>query len=158
MQLRIFTTGGTIDKVYFDAASEFMVGEPMIGGILDDANVTFDFEITELFRKDSLDINNEDRAAICKAVAADPAEYVLITHGTDSMAETARALQGIPDKTIILTGAMSPARFQRSDAVFNVGCAVGAMQALAPGVYVAMNGRVFLADRVWKNREKGRFE
>lgn len=158
MQLRIFTTGGTIDKLYFDAASEFVVGEPMIGGILDDANVTFDFTITELFRKDSLDITSEDRATIRNAVAADSARYVLITHGTDSMAETARALQGIPNKTIILTGAMSPRRFQKSDAVFNVGCAVGAMEALPPGVYVAMNGRVFPAESVRKNREKGRFE
>lgn len=158
MQLRIFTTGGTIDKVYFDAKSDYAVGEPVVGEILGEARVTFEFGITELFRKDSLDISELDRAAIREAVLADPARHVLITHGTDSMPETARALQGIPDKTIVLTGAMSPARFRNSDAVFNIGCAVGAMACLAPGVYVAMNGRLFSADEVRKNLDRGLFE
>lgn len=158
MQLRIFTTGGTIDKVYFDAKSEYSVGEPVVGSVLNDANAMIDFEVTELFRKDSLDITDEDRAAICEAVRADPAKQVLITHGTDSMPETAQALLGIPDKTIVLTGSMSPARFQKSDAVFNIGCAIGAVQCLPPGVYVVMNGQIFAADQVRKNREMGRFE
>lgn len=158
MQLRIFTTGGTIDKVYFDAKSEYTVGEPVVGGILHDANATFEFKVTELFRKDSLDIRDEDRAAIREAVQADSATKVLITHGTDSMSDTAQALLGIPGKTIVLTGAMSPARFQQSDAAFNIGCAIGAVQSLAPGVYVVMNGQVFAADQVRKNRDRGRFE
>lgn len=158
MRLRIFTTGGTIDKVYFDAKSEYEVGEPVVGRILQDAGVVFEFEITELLKKDSLDLDDADRAKIRRAVEADAAEHVLITHGTDTMAETARALLGIPDKTIVLTGSLSPARFQNSDAVFNVGCAVGAVQSLPHGVYVVMNGRVFAADRVRKNREANRFE
>lgn len=158
MKLRIFTTGGTIDKVYFDAKSEYEVGEAVIGRILHEAGVAIDFDITELLKKDSLDINDVDRAQIRAAVEADPAERILITHGTDTLAETGKALLGIPGKTIVLTGSLSPARFQNSDAVFNVGCAVGAVQSLPPGVYVAMNGRVFAADKVRKNREANRFE
>ena len=158
MQLRIFTTGGTIDKVYFDAKSEYEVGEPVVGRILHDAGVAFEFEITELLKKDSLDITAEDRAAIRAAVEADPAEHMLITHGTDTMPETGRALMGIPGKTIVLTGSLSPARFQSSDAVFNIGCALGALQSLEHGVYVVMNGRVFAADKVRKNRDANRFE
>lgn len=158
MTLRIFTTGGTIDKVYFDAKSEYEVGEPVVGRILHDAGVTFDFTVKELLKKDSLDLTDDDRAAIRAAVEADPAERILITHGTDTMPETGRALVGIPGKTIVLTGSLSPARFQSSDAVFNIGCAIGAVQSLPPGVYVAMNGRVFKADRVRKNRQANRFE
>lgn len=158
MSLKIFTTGGTMDKVYFDAKSEYEVGEPVVGRVLHEAGATLDFEITELMKKDSLEIDDADRQAIRAAVEADPAERVLITHGTDTMAETGRALIGIPGKTIVLTGSLSPARFQSSDAVFNVGCAVGAAQSLPPGVYIAMNGRIFAADKVRKNREKNRFE
>lgn len=158
MQLRIFTTGGTIDKVYFDAKSEYEVGEPVVGRILQDAGAGFEFTITELLKKDSLDLDDADRALIRKAVEGDPAKRILITHGTDTMPETGRALNGIPGKTIVLTGSLSPARFQSSDAVFNIGCAIGAVQSLPPGVYVVMNGRVFTADKVRKNREANRFE
>lgn len=158
MRLRVFTTGGTIDKVYFDAKSEYQIGEPMVTEILRETGVSFEFDVTELFRKDSLDITDADRAAIRAAVQADTASHVLITHGTDTMPETAQALAGIAGKTIVLTGALSPARFQKTDAVFNVGCAVAAAQALPHGVYIAMNGRLFEAGRVRKNRELGRFE
>ena len=158
MQLRIFTTGGTIDKVYFDAKSEYEVGEPVVGRILHEAGAGFDFEITELLKKDSLDLDDDDRATVRTAVEADPAEHVLITHGTDTMAETGKALMGIAGKTIVLTGSLSPARFQNSDAVFNIGCAIGAVQSLPHGVYVVMNGRVFPADKVRKNRNANRFE
>lgn len=158
MQLRIFTTGGTIDKVYFDAKSEYEVGEPVVGRILHDAGASFEFKVTELLKKDSLDLDDADRAAIRGAVEADPAERVLITHGTDTMPETGRTLMGIPGKTIVLTGSLSPARFQSSDAVFNIGCAIGAVQSLPHGVYVVMNGRVFAADKVRKNRDANRFE
>ena len=158
MSLKIFTTGGTMDKVYFDAKSEYEVGEPVVGRILNDAGATLEFDITELMKKDSLELTDADRKAIRAAVEADPAERVLITHGTDTMAETGRALMGIPGKTIVLTGSLSPARFQNSDAVFNVGCAVSAAQSLPPGVYIAMNGRIFAADKVRKNRSENRFE
>lgn len=158
MRIRIFTTGGTIDKVYFDAKSEYEVGEPVVGRILHDAGVAFDFDITELLKKDSLELTDDDRAAIRAAVEAESVERILITHGTDTMADTGRALMGIPGKTIVLTGSLNPARFQNSDAVFNVGCAVGALQSLPHGVYVAMNGQVFAADKVRKNRDANRFE
>ncbi len=158
MKIRIFTTGGTIDKVYFDAKSEYEVGEPVVGRILHDAGVTFDFELTELLKKDSLDLDDDDRRLIRDAVEKDPATRVLITHGTDTMPETAAFLQGIPGKTIVLTGSLSPARFQNSDAVFNVGCAVGALGVLPEGVYIVMNGQVFEAGKVRKNRAANRFE
>src|SRR5215469_811958 len=157
-KLRIFTTGGTIDKIYFDAKSEYEVGEPQIGDVLREMGVGFPFEITSLMRKDSLDLTDADRASIRDAVAQDPARHVLITHGTDTMTETAAALQGVAGKTIVLTGALSPARFRGSDAIFNIGGAVLAAQALAAGVYIVMNGRVFDARKVRKNRDKNRFE
>lgn len=157
-KLRIFTTGGTIDKIYFDAKSEYEVGEPQIGEILREMGVTFPFEITSLMRKDSLDMTTTDRELIRKAVQQCREQRILITHGTDSMTETAVALQDIPHKTMVLTGALNPARFRGSDAMFNIGGAVAAVQSLDPGVYIFMNGRVFQADKVRKNREKNRFE
>lgn len=157
-KLQIFTTGGTIDKVYFDARSEYEVGEPVVGRILHEAGVTFEFDIAELLKKDSLELNDDDREQVRAAVEACPLEHVLITHGTDTMAETGRKLMGIPGKTIVLTGSLNPARFQNSDAVFNIGCAIAAVQSLPPGVYVTMSGRVFAADKVRKNRELNRFE
>src|SRR5579859_3771552 len=138
-KLRIFTTGGTIDKIYFDAKSEYEVGEPQIGEILREMGVGFPFEITSLMRKDSLDMSDADRDAIRAAVAGDPATRVLITHGTDTMTETAKTLQGIPDKTVVLTGALNPARFRGSDAIFNIGGAVAAAQTLSAGIYIFMN-------------------
>ena len=157
-KLRIFTTGGTIDKIYFDAKSEYEVGDPQIGEILREMGVGFPFEITSLMRKDSLDLTDADREVIRAAVAADPAERVLITHGTDTMTETAKALQGISGKTIVLTGSLNPARFRGSDAIFNIGGAVAAAQTLGAGIFIFMSGRVFDALKVRKNRDKNRFE
>lgn len=156
--LRIFTTGGTIDKIYFDAQSEYEVGEPQIGEILRDMNVQLRFEITPLMRKDSLDLNAADRTLIRSAVTAAAEDRIVITHGTDTMTETAAALAGIPDKTIVLTGALNPARFRGSDAMFNIGGALAAAQIAPPGVYIYMNGRVFDARKVRKNRDRNRFE
>jgi L-asparaginase len=150
--------GGTIDKVYFDDLSNYTVGDPQVGLILATANVDIDFEVIEIARKDSLYVTDAERTALRDRIMADPRRHVLVTHGTDTMTETAGQLADIPDKTIVLTGAMSPARFAVSDAAFNVGCAVGAVQALPPGVYIAMNGRVFAAGTVRKNRQRGRFE
>lgn len=157
-KLRIFTTGGTIDKIYFDAKSEYEVGEPQIGDILREMGVQFPFEITSLMRKDSLDMTDTDRALIREAVQKDTATRVLITHGTDTMTDTAAALQGIGGKTVVLTGALNPAKFRGSDAIFNIGGAVAAAQSLPPGIYIFMNGRVFDARKVRKNRDKNRFE
>ncbi|MCR9199698.1 MAG: asparaginase domain-containing protein [Planctomycetaceae bacterium] len=158
MQIRIYSCGGTIDKVYFDARSDFTVGEPQIKIVFDDAIVAFDYDIESLMRKDSLEMTDEDRQLVRERVAADPARHILITHGTDTMANTAEALMGIPDKVIVLTGSMIPARFRVTDAVFNIGCAVGVLQSKPPGVYLAMNGRAFDAGNVRKNRAEQRFE
>lgn len=158
MKLRIITTGGTIDKLYFDAKSEYQVGEPQIAGILRDVGVAFEYQVSTLLRKDSLDMNDADRALIREAAVDCPETRIVITHGTDSMLDTARALAGIPDRTIVLTGALNPARFQGSDAMFNIGCAVAAAQTCPPGVYLAMNGRVWHPDEVRKNVDANRFE
>jgi L-asparaginase len=156
--LLIITTGGTIDKTYFDDKSDYQIGEPQISQILHAMHVAFEFEISALMRKDSLHIEDEDRNLIRDAVAASDARHVLITHGTDSMVETASVLKDIPEKTIVLTGALNPARFRDSDAIFNIGCAVGAVQSLPPGVYIAMNGTIWDPARVCKNRLENRFE
>jgi L-asparaginase len=157
-QLTIITTGGTIDKVYFDDKSDYQIGSPQIGDILTQLGVAFRFEVIPILRKDSLHVTDEDRALVRSTIEAQPHRHVLITHGTDTMVETAQVLKDIPGKVIVLTGALNPARFQGSDAVFNIGCAVGAVQTLPDGVYIAMNGRVWDPARVRKNREANRFE
>ncbi|MBW2492661.1 MAG: asparaginase [Deltaproteobacteria bacterium] len=158
MKIKIFTVGGTIDKVYFDRKSAYEVGEPRIGEILKEANVTFEYEISSILHKDSLDMTDEDRQLIFDKVASDQHRHILLTHGTDTMIQTAKKLQTIPDKVIVLTGAMAPARFKYSDAEFNIGCAVAAVQVLAPGVYIVMNGRIFDPDRIKKNLKQNWFE
>ena len=156
--IKILTTGGTIDKVYFDEKSTYEVGEPRIGEVLERSEVVFDYEIETLCQKDSLDLTEEDRRRIHDAIRNDGHRMFVVTHGTDTMAETARMLQGIPDKVIVLTGASQPARFRGSNAIFNIGCALAAVQTLSPGVYVAMNGRIFDADKVRKNPDTRQFE
>lgn len=157
-KLRVITTGGTIDKVYFDAKSSYEVGDPMVGELFKEAEVAFGFVVQELMRKDSLELTDADRAAIRAAIEAAPERHVIVTHGTDTMPETARALLGIRDKVVVLTGALYPARFRWTDAIFNVGGAVAAAWVLAPGVWVVVNGRVYAGDKVRKDRERNRFE
>jgi L-asparaginase len=156
--LCIVTTGGTIDKIYFDDKSDFQVGEPQIARILEDLGVAFAYTVVPVMRKDSLHLTEADRELVRATIAAQPARHVLVTHGTDSMVDTARVLTGLGDRTIVLTGSLNPARFHGSDAVFNVGTAVGAVQCLPPGVYIAMNGRIWDPARVRKNVEANRFE
>ena len=156
--LTIVTTGGTIDKIYFDDKSSFQVGAPQIGEILTALGVAFRFDVIALLRKDSLHIDDADRELVRRTIEAQPGRHVLVTHGTDTMVETARVLEPIRGKVIVLTGSLNPARFQGSDAVFNVGCAVGAVQSLPDGVYIAMNGRIWDPARVRKNVDANRFE
>ncbi len=158
MKIDIVTTGGTIDKVYYDEKSTFQVGESPIREILQEANVTVDFDVVSLFRKDSLELTDDDRDLIRRTVESREAARVIVTHGTDTMVETAKRLQGVRDKTVVLTGSLSPARFRNSDAVFNIGASVVAVQCLPEGVFLLMNGRIFQPDRVRKNREMNRFE
>ena len=155
--LEIFTTGGTIDKVYFDALSEYQVGEGALAEILGQAGVTLAYQITPLLRKDSLELTDADRADIRGAVAGSAARHILITHGTDTMVLTARALADVADKTIVLTGAMQPHALKGSDAPFNVGFALAAAQALPAGVYIAMNGRILDPATAVKDRANHRF-
>ena len=156
--IQIFTTGGTIDKVYFDALSEFQVGESGIGNMLAEANIAYDYEITPLMKKDSLELTDDDRRIINEAVVNCDRELFLITHGTDTMADTARSLIGIKDKTVVFTGAMLPATHRATDAVFNVGFAMAALQLLPSGNYLAMNGQVFDPTNVIKDRSASLFK
>jgi L-asparaginase len=158
MFIRFVTTGGTIDKIYFDEMSQFEVGESQVKHILTEGLVNFDYDVVSMFQKDSLELTDEDRLKLKEYIEGDDADRYVISHGTDTMVETAETLSGLDRKTIVLTGALSPARFKSSDAVFNVGMAVAAVQTLEPGVYLAMNGRIFQADNVRKNRELNCFE
>jgi L-asparaginase len=158
MKLKIFATGGTIDKIYFDKKSQYEVGDPQAASVLERANVVLDFQVVSILRQDSLDMTAADRRLIRKAVETCPENHIIITHCTDTMIDTAAALEAITGKTVVLTGSMYPARFHESDAVFNLGCAVIAAQTLAPGVYIAMNGRIFDPKRSRKNVEMNRFE
>jgi L-asparaginase len=156
-KILILTTGGTIDKIYFDSLSEYQVGTTQIARLLEIGRVAAPFEIVELMRKDSLDLTDADRAAIVAAVKAADADRIVITHGTDTMTVTAAALDGIVGKTIVLVGALAPARFAESDATFNLGMAFATAQVALPGVYITMNGSVFRAGAVRKDREQGAF-
>jgi L-asparaginase len=153
----VLTTGGTIDKTYFDALSKYQVGESVVQKLLEIGRVTCSFRIIEALRKDSLDLTAEDREILRAKVAELPNTRVVITHGTDTMTETARVIASIPDKTIVFTGSLSPARFSESDATFNLGMAFATVQIAAPGVYIAMSGQVFRADKVRKDHSAGRF-
>ena len=158
MFIRFITTGGTIDKIYFDALSQFEIGDSQIKHILTEGLVDFDYEIVPLLQKDSIDMTSEDREQLRDYIAGDAGDRYVVTHGTDTMPETAAALADLPGNTIVLTGALSPARFKSTDAIFNVGMAVAAAQVAAPGVYIAMSGQVFAAGEVRKNRAENRFE
>lgn len=156
-RIQIFSTGGTIDKIYFDAQSHYQVGPPHIIQLLNELHLELDYQVTPLMQKDSLEITEADRESIRSAVEMSPAEHILITHGTDTMVLTAKVLSGIPSKTIVLTGALQPAGFKNSDAMFNIGMALGAVQVLRHGAYIAMNGRIFPYNCVEKDRENNRF-
>ena len=158
MKIKFFAVGGTIDKVYFDSLSRYEVGDSNISDILQNARVNFDYEIASLLKKDSLDMTEQDRLIVLKAVQDDLNDKIIITHGTDTMIETAKALSPIKDKVIVLTGAMEPAKFKTSDAVFNIGSAVASVQVLPTGVYLAISGRIFTPDNVRKNRAQMQFE
>ncbi len=157
-QLKIITTGGTIDKLYFDDLSEYQIGKPVIDELLRSFQVGFEFEVVPLLKKDSIYLTDDDRELIRKVIEKSSEQHFLITHGTDTMIETAKYLQGIPDKTIVLTGALTPARFNSTDAIFNIGCAVSAVQTQPEGVWVVMSGLVWEPDKVRKNRQANCFE
>jgi len=158
MKIKIFTIGGTIDKVYFDRKSKYEVGKPQIGKILAEANVNFEYQIESILHKDSLDMTDRDRDLVFEAVQSDGHRHIVLTHGTDTMIQTGLKLKAISDKVVVLTGAMAPAIFKSSDAAFNIGSAIAAVQVLTPGVYIAMNGRIFDPEKARKNKDKNWFE
>lgn len=156
MRILVLTTGGTIDKRY-SLAGEFEIGKPAAPHILDQVLTGIEFVFQSVCAKDSLDLDDADRAAVRARVEAAVEHRIVITHGTDTMTRTAEALSGIERKVVVLTGAMQPARMTDSDAAFNLGVAVHAVQTLEPGIYVAMSGRVFAAAAVAKDPTTGIF-
>ena len=154
----VLTTGGTIDKAYFDALSEYKIVDSGIPDLLREARVALPFRVVELMRKDSLELTAADRDLVARMAREAPESRVVVTHGTDTMTETAKVLAAeVPGKTIVLTGALSPARFAETDAPFNLGMAFATAQVAAPGVYIAMSGEVFDGLKVRKDRAAGRF-
>lgn len=158
MKIIFYTAGGTIDKVYFDSKNSYEVGDSILDEILQEGNITFDYESKVIMQKDSLDLTEKDRNTIYGHIKKETSRYIILTHGTDTMIETAKKLSTIKDKVVVVTGSISPARFKTSDAAFNIAFAVGAVQTLDDGIYIAMNGRIFHPHNVVKNTEKGVFE
>jgi L-asparaginase len=157
--IRIFITGGTFDKEYDELTGRLYFEDSHVHEMLKLGRCNLHLEIRTLMMIDSLEMTDADREIIVEQCRSAPESRIVITHGTDTIVETAHALAAsIPGKTIVLTGAMIPYKFGSSDGLFNLGSALAFAQTLTPGVYVAMNGRYFPADRVRKNRETGMFE
>ena len=159
MTIRIFVTGGTFDKEYNEIDGTLYFKDSHINELLALGRCKKDVVVTTLMMVDSLDMNEGDRQTILDNCKRTHEDKIVITHGTDTMTDTAKVLgQAKLAKTIILTGAMIPFKFGSSDGLFNMGCAIGFAQALPHGVYIAMNGRFFNWDNVRKNRKRGEFE
>jgi L-asparaginase len=159
MTIRVFVTGGTFDKEYDEIRGRLDFGDSHLPEMLRRGRCELDLELRTLMMVDSLELSDADRDTIARNCIRAPEERIVITHGTDTMVETARVLAGsVEGKTIVLTGAMIPYAFGSSDGLFNLGSALSFVQVLPAGVYVAMNGRCFPWDQVRKNRETGRFE
>ncbi len=159
MTIKIFVTGGTFDKEYDEIKGMLFFNKTHLSEILNLGRCKLKIDITTLTMKDSLDMTDEDRRIIlenCKKITEDK---ILITHGTDTMVETAKVLaNSIKDKTIVLTGAMIPYKFGSSDGIFNLGSSLAFVQTLPHGIYISMNGKYFHWDRVRKNKKIGEFE
>lgn len=159
MAIRIFVTGGTFDKEYDEITGRLFFKETHVVEMLRLGRSRVEVAVTTLMMIDSLDMRDAERALIVERCRNAAEDHIVVTHGTDTMVETAAALaSGVADKTIILTGAMIPYAFGSSDGLFNLGSALSFAQVLPAGVYVAMNGTAFRWDRVRKNRESGVFE
>lgn len=159
--IHLLITGGTLDKQYQATTGELFFPYTHLPLILQEANSTLAIESTVLMQKDSLEMTKEDRALICQTCIDSPQQSIVITHGTDTMVETALTLLKRTDlkgKTVILTGAMRPFMLGNSDASFNLGAALMAAQLANPGVYIAMNGQIFNANNVQKDRQLGQFK
>ena len=156
MKIKVFTAGGTIDKMYSEEKGtlNFSFGKQAVKELSENkVKLNFEYDIERLLAKDSLEMTDEDRQLIKKACEGAVADKILITHGTDTMINTAKVLSIIPNKTIVLTGASQPYKFRESDAEFNVGVAIGALNTLDQGVYICMNGRVYRWDKCEKRSD-----
>lgn len=159
MSIKLFITGGTIDKHYNELNGELHFDHSFIPNILEQGRCTVDISTETLLSKDSLEMNDLDRELIFKACHKAGESHIIITHGTDTMVQTAKSLSNrLEGKVVVLVGAMIPYAFKKSDALFNMGCAVTAVQCLQEGVYIVMNGHVFSWDNVLKNKEVGLFQ
>jgi L-asparaginase len=160
MRIRVLVTGGTFDKKYDELTGRLFFRETHVPEMLSRGRCRVDVTVETVMMIDSLDMDDAGRQAIVACCRASAEHAVVVTHGTDTMVETARALatSGLTDRTIVLTGAMVPYAFGSSDGLFNLGSALSFAQVLPPGVYIAMNGQYFVWDRVRKNREDGIFE
>ena len=159
MSIRIFITGGTFDKEYNELTGQLYFNDSHLGEMLDLGRNLVPVELRTLMMVDSLEMTDDDRALIVEHCVKSPEDKIIITHGTDTMPETAHLLaKRIKNKTIVLTGAMIPYKFGSSDGLFNLGSALAFVQTLPPGVYIAMNGKYFTAGNVRKNKQTGMFE
>ncbi|BCG65544.1 MAG: L-asparaginase [Methyloprofundus sp.] len=156
--IKLIITGGTIDKQYNELNGELDFPKTHIAEMIQQARCTAELETQQLMLKDSLEMQNVDRDAIYQACLATTTQQIVITHGTDTMVDTAKALAAtLTDKTIVLVGAMVPYTINNSDALFNLGCAITAVQLLPEGIYLTMNGQVFNWDKVSKDKQAGQF-
>ena len=157
--IKLVVTGGTLDKHYNELNGELNFPETHVPVMLKQARCTADIEIQELMLKDSLEMTDADRELVKQACISFENQQIIITHGTDTMVDTAKYLaKGVQDKTIVMTGAMVPYSIKNSDSLFNLGCAVAAVQLLPAGIYISMNGKVFDWDKVSKNKQLGEFK
>jgi L-asparaginase len=159
MPIRILVTGGTFDKEYNERTGQLFFRDTNVGEMLNLGRSRLDVSIRTIMMVDSLEMTDADRDLIVQNCLQSDEARIVITHGTDTMTDTAAAVAAaVTDKTVVLTGAMIPYAFGSSDGLFNLGSALSFVQVLPPGVYLAMNGKCFPWDRVRKNRERGEFE
>ena len=159
MTIKVLITGGTIDKQYNELNGELIFTQSGVKDMLAQGRAKLDISYETIMLKDSLELNDDDRQKILAACLACDESQIVITHGTDTMVETSQVLaEEIKDKTVVLLGAMVPYKIKNSDALFNLGCAIAAVQSLGNGVYITMNGKVFNFDEVIKNKDLGEFQ
>jgi len=159
MTIKLLITGGTIDKQYDELNGELIFTQSGVEDMLTQGRVKLDISLETVMLKDSLDMDDSDRQQILESCLACDEPQIVITHGTDTMVETSQVLATkIKDKTIVLLGSMVPYQFKNSDALFNLGCAIAAVQTLENGVYITMNGKIFNYDEVIKNKDLGEFQ
>ena len=158
MSIRIFVTGGTFDKEYDEITGDLFFKKTHLREMLDLGRAKININISTLMMKDSLEMDDNDRSLVVNNCSKSPESNIIITHGTDTMIDTATSIANAKlNKTIVLTGAMIPYKFGSSDGLFNLGAAIGFVQSLPDGVYIAMNGKFFYYDKVKKNKEIGEF-